>query len=128
VNERCEQEKRHTHEKGDVSEVVREHLHIDEVDHSPVEPAFPTEQPVDEVPKRSAENEAESNSFDAAGCVAEDNHDHDDHTDSNNGQERTLIGEDRETGAGVVGEPELENALDDNDRCVRKRVDSPRLG
>lgn len=128
MHERREEEQRYAYEQCDVCNVVREHLHVDEIDHTSVEPAITTEDPVNEVPKRAAEHEAEGDSFDTSGCVAKDNHDRDDDADCNNRENRTLIGEDREACARVEGEPELEDTLDNNDGRISERVDSPCLG
>lgn len=128
MHERCEQEKGHTNEQSDVRDVIREHLNIDEVDHSPIEPAISAKHSVDEVAQRSAENESESNGFDTSRCITEHDHDHHNDTDRYDSKDGALVGEDRETGACVEGEPEIEHIRDDDDRSVSKRVDSPGLG
>jgi hypothetical protein len=128
VNECCEQKKSDTDEEGDVRNVVGEHLHIDEVDDSAVEPSVSTKDPVYQVSQRSSKDEAKGNSLDTARRITEDDHDHHDDADRHNGKDRALIGEQRETGPCVEREPEVEHVRDDDNRCVSERVDSPRFG
>ncbi len=128
VHEGSEQKERYANEQRDVGKVVREHLYIDEIDDTPIEPPIPAEHPVDEVPKGSTENETEGDSLDPARCVTEYNHDHDDDTDRNNGEDRTLVGKEREASARIEGQPEHQDVLDNDDRCIREGVDGPCLG
>ena len=128
MDERSEEQKAYPDEQGDVCDVVRENAHVDKVDHGTVEPSVTTQDPVENVAKRSTEHQSKGDGLDPSGCVAQNDHDRDDDTDRDDGNNRALARENRETGAGVKRDPELEHSRYDPNRPIRERVDGPCFG
>lgn len=103
----------------------RKEREIDEVDNPAVEEPVSACDAIDEIADRTTENHPECNGLAPTGCVRQDEHDHTDDDDRNNCENRAALGEHRERSTRVVGQPELEEVGDDDNRPGRQNCLCP---
>jgi hypothetical protein len=113
---------------GNVGHVEgRKETEVDEIDHSPVEQARTSEYPIRKIADCASEDETKRDCLQSFAGIAKHIDDQPNDTECDNRKNLAATAEEREGCARVEDKPELEEAVDHNDRTVTKCCRCPQL-